>query len=337
MRPRIRTLKPEFFPDERVCSLSRDARLVAIGLLSAADDRGRLEHSVAAIRGYVFPHDQDVSDRTVAEWVTEVVSVGIAAMYKAVADTPARHVADTVLATQGTMQTAVVRDGDAYPYLWLPNFWRHQVINKPTESKLPAHPADPYGHLPIVLALAKFREDSRSAPVVLPPSRAGARFPVPVPLKPLRRSSKTNDKGEPDSARERTRRAAQDKPPASLPAALAGTVAPVLAVLSAVQSERGGQVPTVRGVGLAIARFPDRDHQAVVRELEHWALAGAGQARPVRDWARTLATFLERSPAGSAVRAAQNGHAAGRPGSVGPLIAELDQLDRQEAEVLRNG
>jgi hypothetical protein len=139
-----------------------------------------------------------------------------------------------------------------------------------------------------------------------------------------------HDKGDPDSARERSRRAAQDQPPSSMPPSLLDVLAPTLDVLAAVQSERGGQVPTVRGVGLALARFPDRDHLAVVRELEHWALAGAGQARPVRDWARTLATFLERSPAASAVRVASNGHRA--EGPVSPLLRKL-----RETEAARNG
>jgi hypothetical protein len=55
-------------------------------------------------------------------------------------------------------------------------------------------------------------------------------------------------------------------------------------------------------VGLAIAHYPDRDHLTVLRELEHWALAGTGQAKTVKDWARTYGTFLERAPAGSPSR-----------------------------------
>jgi len=68
---------------------------------------------------------------------------------------------------------------------------------------------------------------------------------------------------------------------------------PVLAVLTRVQAERGGEVPTLRGVALALAAQPRRDHLAVAHELEHWALAGRGRGRAVRDWVRTYRTFLE--------------------------------------------
>lgn len=84
---------------------------------------------------------------------------------------------------------------------------------------------------------------------------------------------------------------------------VAGRLDAVVAILAAVQAERGGNVPTPRGVGLAMLRFADRDHVGVARELEHWALAGSGQGRPVKDWARTYGTFLERSPAGGPLRA----------------------------------
>jgi hypothetical protein len=67
---------------------------------------------------------------------------------------------------------------------------------------------------------------------------------------------------------------------------------PVLAVLTRVQAERGGEVPTLRGVALALAAQPDCDHLAVAHDLEHWALAGRGRERTVRDWVRTYRTFL---------------------------------------------
>ncbi len=112
------------------------------------------------------------------------------------------------------------------------------------------------------------------------------------------------DRDAGDQSSPPTRRTAdQNALPKTLPSELHSTVDDVLAVVSRVQAERGGIVPTRRGVGLAIAAFPDRDLRAVASELEHWALAGHGQARPVRDWARTYRTFLERSPAASPSRA----------------------------------
>lgn len=125
----------------------------------------------------------------------------------------------------------------------------------------------------------------------MPPSR-----PVPTPTPtPVEADAST-------SARPPSKRADQTLLPLSLPGELHHSAHLALTVLRAVQAERGGDEPTLRGVGLAVQRFPNRDHAAVARELEHWALAGTGQARPVKDWARTFATFLERSPAGKPVR-----------------------------------
>jgi hypothetical protein len=58
-RPRIRTIKPEMWADEKVGQLSRDARLLFVGLITMADDEGRLRGCPAAILGHVFPYDDD--------------------------------------------------------------------------------------------------------------------------------------------------------------------------------------------------------------------------------------------------------------------------------------
>jgi hypothetical protein len=54
---RIRTIKPSFWGSPTVAKLSRDARLLAVGLISMADDDGRFLCSTAAVNGYVFPND----------------------------------------------------------------------------------------------------------------------------------------------------------------------------------------------------------------------------------------------------------------------------------------
>jgi hypothetical protein len=81
----------------------------------------------------VFPRDH-ISDRRVRSWVENVAEVGFCLIYEA----------------------------RAFAHLWLPRFWEHQVINRPTESQIPPHPDDPYGHLPVREAMKEFREDSLS-------------------------------------------------------------------------------------------------------------------------------------------------------------------------------
>lgn len=274
MRLRIRSIKPEFFSDERINSISRDARYLAIGLITRSDDRGRQQNMPLALLGHVYPSG-DVSVRQVQKWLAEIIREGIARPY----------------------------DVGPFQYLWLPNFWRHQKINRPSESQLPPHPDDPFKDLPICGALEVFRGERDSEELTelltedLIPPRAGARSD---PIK----EEKTTSQGKKVDARARPKRADPNAPPDDLPPNLRPVLDSVLAALAKLQGERGGNAPTVRGVGLALVRFPDRDHMRSVRELEHWALAGNGQGRPVKDWARTFATFLDRSPVGAPLREA---------------------------------
>lgn len=163
MRPRIRTIKPEFFEDEKINSIPVGARYTAIGLMSMADDRGRIKCMLPAVRTYVFPAG-DISERQFQKALDEVTSIGFAWSYEV----------------------------GPWRYLWLPNFWRHQRINRPSESELPPHPRDPFGGLPVVEALREFNDGSRSthgaftesslkAHGGLITSRAGVRS-VPIPV-----------------------------------------------------------------------------------------------------------------------------------------------------------
>lgn len=156
-RPRIRTLKPEFFGDAKINAISRDARYLTIGLITRADDRGRQQHQEPGILGHVFP-EGDVSMTQLRRWLAEIFDVGIAWRY-----------------------TNAPKD-----YLWLPNFWRHQKINRPSESDCPAHPDDPFSALSIGDALKAWREnsvddqgsiteDSLNTHGALTPSRVGGR------------------------------------------------------------------------------------------------------------------------------------------------------------------
>lgn len=56
---RIRTIKPEFWQDEKLAPLSPLERLVFLGLISQADDAGRLVDNVKSIDGFIFPETED--------------------------------------------------------------------------------------------------------------------------------------------------------------------------------------------------------------------------------------------------------------------------------------
>jgi hypothetical protein len=57
--PRIRTIKPEFWQNESLASLSEHARLMAIALLNHADDKGFFLASHQLVRASCFPFDED--------------------------------------------------------------------------------------------------------------------------------------------------------------------------------------------------------------------------------------------------------------------------------------
>jgi len=106
--PRIRTIKPQLWGSGDVTGLSRDARLLFIGLISMADDDGRFLASVNAINGYVFPNDE-LAPGKVRKWLTEISDAGTIYLYS--------------------------RDGVSYGCI--PNWHKHQVVNRHTKSVLP--------------------------------------------------------------------------------------------------------------------------------------------------------------------------------------------------------
>src|SRR3990167_610238 len=57
---RIRTIKPDFWTDEKIVRLPFEARLLFIGLWNFADDSGAVDLSHDRIRMQVFPGDPTV-------------------------------------------------------------------------------------------------------------------------------------------------------------------------------------------------------------------------------------------------------------------------------------
>lgn len=74
MAPRIRTIKPEMFQDEKLSALDPCTRLVFIGLISMADDAGRVPDSLKHIDGFLFPHT-DESSREAIETLAKMKRV----------------------------------------------------------------------------------------------------------------------------------------------------------------------------------------------------------------------------------------------------------------------
>lgn len=56
---RIRTIKPEFWSDEKLSPLAPIDRLTFLGLISMADDYGRVHDNVKVIDAFIFPNTDD--------------------------------------------------------------------------------------------------------------------------------------------------------------------------------------------------------------------------------------------------------------------------------------
>lgn len=110
---RIRTIKPTFWSDRDVTRLTWDARLLLIGLISGADDRGRFVASRSSVTGYVFPHEE-VSPARFKRLMKAIEDTGIVQLYRV----------------------------DGLDYGRFPKWTSHQKISHPQPSALPDMPGD---------------------------------------------------------------------------------------------------------------------------------------------------------------------------------------------------
>lgn len=105
---RIRTIKPDFWTDEKVVELSAFARLLFIGLWNFADDEGRMECSPKRIKMQILPADP----AEVPRLLDELEEVGLVRRYSV----------------------------EKTEYLQVVGFRKHQKVDRRSPSKLPPPP-----------------------------------------------------------------------------------------------------------------------------------------------------------------------------------------------------
>lgn len=125
---RIRSIKPEFWRDQDLSIVSAEAALLAIGLLNHSDDEGYFNANPRLIQADVFPLRE--LSRSPTELLQELSSIGY-------------------------LRVFLGSDGRSYGAIT--NFAKHQVINKPTPSKIKSLETlrDDYGSETVVLPLGK--------------------------------------------------------------------------------------------------------------------------------------------------------------------------------------
>lgn len=105
---RIRTIKPDFWTDEKVVEISPCARLLFIGLWNFADDEGRVTYRPTKFKMQILPNDNvDIS-----ELLGEIRGKNMITVYEV----------------------------EKCAYLQINNFAIHQKIDKRSNSKLPPPP-----------------------------------------------------------------------------------------------------------------------------------------------------------------------------------------------------
>lgn len=107
-------MKPEFWEDEVIGSISRDARLLFIATFNLADDSGVLRWSPEYLKAAVFMYDRDLDTDLVGFLMDELTGKRLVMQY--------------------TVESTGQRLGQVV------NFRKHQVINRPQPSKFPRPP-----------------------------------------------------------------------------------------------------------------------------------------------------------------------------------------------------
>jgi hypothetical protein len=128
---RIRTIKPDFWRNEDLSSVSAEAALLAVGLLNFADDEGFFQANPRLIQADIFPLRELSGSPTLL--LNELSKIGFVRLFSGL---------------------------DGKQYGEIVNFLKHQVINKPTPSKfkgLETIPED-YGSDPVALPSGKERK-----------------------------------------------------------------------------------------------------------------------------------------------------------------------------------
>ena len=70
---RIRTIKPEFWEDEKIAKLPMPCRLFYIGLWNFADDQGVFRGNPAILKSKIFPYDENLRISEISKWIDALV------------------------------------------------------------------------------------------------------------------------------------------------------------------------------------------------------------------------------------------------------------------------
>ena len=111
---RSRILKPEFWSDEKLALVPREARLTFAGLWTCSDDYGVTKGHPAWLKAQLFPYDVALPLEEFGGWLADLERIGVIDPFTA--------------------------DGESFFYIR--NFSDHQKMDRPSRMRNPPCPAD---------------------------------------------------------------------------------------------------------------------------------------------------------------------------------------------------
>ena len=79
---RSRLVRPEFWNDEKLSKISREARLFFIGMWTCSDDHGVTKGKAVWLRSQIFPYDEDIEISTISKWLAELEGINAIIPYE---------------------------------------------------------------------------------------------------------------------------------------------------------------------------------------------------------------------------------------------------------------
>jgi len=74
--PRTRSIKPEFWDDEKLSTICRDARLTYLGLWTNSDDYGVVKGNPIYLKSKIYPYDEDLELSEFGQWLKALEEIG---------------------------------------------------------------------------------------------------------------------------------------------------------------------------------------------------------------------------------------------------------------------
>lgn len=111
---RSRILKPEFWSDEKLALVPREARLTFAGLWTCSDDYGVTKGHPAWLKAQLFPYDVELPLEEFGAWLADLERIGVIDPFTA--------------------------DGESFFYIR--NFSGHQKVDRPSKMRNPPCPRD---------------------------------------------------------------------------------------------------------------------------------------------------------------------------------------------------